>query len=82
MKTIHLMTQDGQPYGSENRCCELCGVMLAYRGPSDPFWETNFWVNTKEDYDDLKDQSEVCYNKDFNRNMLYDPGLRGNTIFD
>ncbi len=24
---VHLMTQHGQSYGSERRCCERCGVM-------------------------------------------------------
>lgn len=28
MIVIHLMTQDNQPYGSERRCCELCGIMI------------------------------------------------------
>jgi hypothetical protein len=27
MITLHLITQDGQPYGSVRRCCEACGVM-------------------------------------------------------
>ena len=26
--TLHLMTQDNQPYGSSRRCCEICGVMI------------------------------------------------------
>lgn len=26
--TLHLMTQDDQPYGSQRRCCERCGVMI------------------------------------------------------
>jgi len=24
-KTVHLMTQDDQPIGSERKCCERCG---------------------------------------------------------
>lgn len=27
MITLHLITQDDQPYGSVRRCCEACGVM-------------------------------------------------------
>jgi hypothetical protein len=25
---LHLKTQHGQPYGSERRCCERCGIMI------------------------------------------------------
>lgn len=25
---LHYMTQRNQPYGSERRCCEQCGVMI------------------------------------------------------
>lgn len=25
---LHLKTQRGQPYGSERRCCERCGIMI------------------------------------------------------
>lgn len=25
---LHLRTQRDQPYGSERRCCEVCGVMI------------------------------------------------------
>lgn len=25
MGTLHIITQDDQPYGSERRCCERCG---------------------------------------------------------
>jgi hypothetical protein len=24
---VHLVTQDGQPYGSVRRCCQECGIM-------------------------------------------------------
>lgn len=27
MITLHLITQDDQPYGSVRRCCEMCGCM-------------------------------------------------------
>jgi len=33
---VHLKTQRGQPYGSERRCCERCGIMIW--GPSDICW--------------------------------------------
>lgn len=36
VRILHLMTQDNQPYGSERRCCELCGVMLI--GADAPRW--------------------------------------------
>ena len=26
--TLHLITQDDQPYGSRRKCCEVCGAML------------------------------------------------------
>lgn len=26
--TLHLKTQRNQPYGSERRCCEKCGIMI------------------------------------------------------
>lgn len=35
--TLHLKTQNGQPYGSERRCCEICGVML-WGQPDEPAW--------------------------------------------
>ena len=25
---VHILSQDGQPYGSERRCCKHCGVMI------------------------------------------------------
>jgi len=35
MKTLHLMTQDGQGYGSARMCCENCGHMLVGRPARD-----------------------------------------------
>lgn len=26
--TVHILSQEGQPYGSERRCCNHCGVMI------------------------------------------------------
>lgn len=43
MVTLHLMTQRGQPYGSERRCCESCGLMLVSR--PDSFWTKHAWTN-------------------------------------
>ena len=28
VEVLHLKTQRGQPYGSERRCCEECGIMI------------------------------------------------------
>ena len=25
---VHVLSQEGQPYGSERRCCNYCGVMI------------------------------------------------------
>jgi len=41
--TLHLMTQDGQPYGSERRCCERCGLMLV--GRTGHFWSEHTWTD-------------------------------------
>lgn len=35
-RVLHLKTQRGQPYGSERRCCEECGVMIW--GAKTPEW--------------------------------------------
>ena len=37
---IHLKTQRDQPYGSERRCCEICGVML-WGQPNEPHWTSD-----------------------------------------
>lgn len=36
LRVCHLKTQRGQPYGSERRCCEECGIMIW--GASDIAW--------------------------------------------
>lgn len=41
---LHLVTQDGQPYGSVRRCCERCGVMC-WTGKSPP---TVCWTDNEE----------------------------------
>lgn len=46
--TLHLMTQRGQPYGSERRCCEMCGSMMISR--SDSFWLKNTWTDEPSHY--------------------------------
>lgn len=37
---LHLRTQRDQPYGSERRCCEVCGTMVwpERQGDSTPWW--------------------------------------------
>lgn len=46
--TLHLMTQRGQPYGSERRCCEECGLMLV--GRPDAFWLKHTWTDKPDDF--------------------------------
>lgn len=46
--TLHLMTQDGQPYGSQRKCCEICGTML--RGRPDSFWNDHAWTDDESEY--------------------------------
>lgn len=37
---LHLRTQRDQPYGSERRCCEICGTMVwpERQGADTPEW--------------------------------------------
>lgn len=48
---IHLMTQDDQGYGSERRCCERCGIMIAYRNDP-PHWtdERKVYANPEKHF--------------------------------
>lgn len=46
--TLHLMTQRDQPYGSERRCCEVCGLMMVSR--QDSFWKIHTWTDKPIDY--------------------------------
>ena len=48
MKTLHLMTQRNQPYGSERRCCEQCGLMLVWR--ADSFWDDHAYTDDEQHY--------------------------------
>ncbi len=50
MTTIHLMTQSGQPYGSERKCCEMCGAMLV--GRPDSYWLKNTWTDDPDEWKD------------------------------
>ncbi|WP_429949556.1 hypothetical protein ACQYWY_21620 [Comamonas sediminis] len=50
MKTLHLMTQRNQPYGSERRCCEQCGLMLVWRDKS--FWDDHTYTDEAQHYHD------------------------------
>jgi hypothetical protein len=39
-QVIHILSQEGQPYGSERRCCNRCGVMIW--GASAPAYVDNW----------------------------------------
>ena len=28
VEIVHILSQEGQPYGSERRCCNHCGIMI------------------------------------------------------
>lgn len=45
---LHLMTQRGQPYGSERKCCERCGLMMVAR--PDSFWRDHTWTDDPEQF--------------------------------
>lgn len=45
-RTLHLMTQRGQPYGSRRKCCEMCGLMMVAR--PDSFWRAHTWTDDPE----------------------------------
>lgn len=44
MNTLHLMTQDNQPYGSERKCCEECGKSVF----SDSFPKDHRWTDDRD----------------------------------
>lgn len=48
-KTLHLMTQRDQSYGSQRKCCERCGLMMVNRPES--FWEEHAWVDDEGEFD-------------------------------
>lgn len=58
MKTLHLLTQRDQPYGSERRCCEECGLMLVAR-PVD-FWQSHTYVTDEPDYHNNHTGHTIC----------------------
>lgn len=58
MKTLHLMTQRGQPYGSVRRCCEHCGLMMV--GRADSFWQEHAWVDDPQEYHDNHAGHTTC----------------------
>lgn len=37
MTILHFKTQSDQPYGSQRRCCNMCGMML-WNQPGEPPW--------------------------------------------
>lgn len=58
MKILHLMTQRGQPYGSERRCCEQCGLMMVARPAS--FWKEHAWTDDPRQYHDNNPGHTTC----------------------
>jgi hypothetical protein len=42
---VHILSQEGQPYGSERRCCNYCGIMIW--GSSAPRHVDN-WTDWRE----------------------------------
>jgi len=48
LTTLHLMTQRNQPYGSQRKCCEYCGLMLVAR--PDSFWREHTWTDEPEHF--------------------------------
>jgi hypothetical protein len=63
MKTLHLMTQRGQPYGSQRRCCEECGLMMVGRDQS--FWQDHAWTDEPAAYHDNHEGHTTCNTKRF-----------------
>lgn len=62
MRTLHLMTQRDQPYGSQCRCCERCGLMLV--GRPDSFWDEHAYVDDEKHYTDYPEEgTQTCMSK-------------------
>lgn len=57
-RTLHLMTQRDQPYGSQRRCCERCGLMLVAR--PDSFWQEHAWTDEEREYHDNNAGHTTC----------------------
>lgn len=49
MRTLHLMTQRDQPYGSVRKCCEQCGLMMVAR--TDDFWLSHALTDDPKEYE-------------------------------
>lgn len=47
MILAHLLTQDGQPYGSVRKCCERCGLAIPEINPST---RDDIWYDNVKDY--------------------------------
>lgn len=63
-KTLHLMTQRDQSYGSVRKCCEYCGLMLVARPAS--FWQEHAWTDDPAEFESLSaDNKELtpCWPK-------------------
>lgn len=58
MIVLHLKTQRNQPYGSERRCCEECGVMIWI--PPVPTWTSDpeIYAQPPEGYVNCRTQPE------------------------
>jgi len=48
--TLHLMTQRNQPYGSERRCCEHCGIMIWTHPRPKVTDDLDIWRNPPEGF--------------------------------
>lgn len=53
--TLHLMTDDDQPFGSERSSCERCGIILGY-GPG----EQPVWTDKREVYENPPEGFVKC----------------------
>lgn len=42
---VHILSQEGQPYGSERRCCNHCGIMI-WGSDAPPYVDT--WTAWRE----------------------------------
>lgn len=57
-KTLHLMTQRNQPFGSERRCCERCGLMMVARPAC--FWLEHAHTDDEQLYHDNHAGHTTC----------------------
>lgn len=57
-RKLHLVTQDGQPYGSTRHCCELCGELV--------HGNSNFYAEDRETFKQAVESGDFvrCDSKD------------------